>query len=87
MALKADRGQRLGRCKAGLAWRHGGVAARRRALVACGMLVDGAERRRLDRKVCSGAASSVLECPAASAWRRKAREKESRERKRERSLL
>ena len=33
---------------AGLVGRHGGVAARRRALVVCGVLVDGAERDRLD---------------------------------------
>ena len=33
---------------AGLVGCHGGVAARRRALVVCGVLVDGAERGRLD---------------------------------------
>jgi hypothetical protein len=39
-ALKANRGQQLGRCMAGLVWHHGGIVARRRALVVCGVLVD-----------------------------------------------
>ena len=45
----AGRGQRLGRCKAISFGRHGGIAARRRVFVACGVLVDGAECRRLRR--------------------------------------
>ena len=80
---------------AGLVERHGGVAARRRALVVCGVLVEGAKCGRLDGtggKSVGGRAGEalmarVLECPAARAGRRKGGERNRVERERERSTF
>ena len=69
-----------GRCVAGLIWRYGGVAARRRALVVCGVLIDGAEgqqRGRLDGtggKVSGRASEALMAGQYSPGWRNELRQ-------------